>query len=463
MPSQWLTAAASSKNQWTGYLSKLKIVKNMRSSTKAFQDLLKQTSTRIPSGTCTLLILVDGILCDPTTAQNYLTKMKESGTGTVDVPQAPKILFISLPFTFSRLNDPGVFKFIRRMLWLANQQFTSYFDRGTWNGDNNGLYNRTDEMRIGLTELSILHNKVVDAIRHYRDNRDIGKQMLEDLVSRPSEEIVTTHHHRQIGDLLSIIRLLQRDLPECEVKGSGGLQNTFCTALSQLAVKEDPEDPRRRLLESLSQLPDNRDWDPEGHFLVAYDTYCRHLWMKRLGEDNIIVFYSYNQASLPRAEQGKFYERFQRQEVTRIRSDLEQMDISLGEYRTETFCIWHTAIRSLLNEERYDDAMVISSELVKRIEEPDEPQDFTPKQLNFDASMSLFLQGRALERQARSLPAVDLEWQTKQKQALGYFQAACKLRELIVPESVWDALLNWVRMELATAEMAFFNSYGNPC
>jgi len=410
----------------------------------------------IPPETPMLLILVDGILASAVKAQSYLKRTKKStshkmGGGHMLQTTERTILVIPLQFDYSRLNDPDIFRLVREILWLANVQFTDSFDKGIWKRDRDGLYNRGDAMRADLTQLSWLHNNVVDAIERYKREPGDGRQLLKQLVSRPSDQIVTTHHHRQIGDILSIIRLLQRDLPEAEVTGNEGIQNEFCTTLRELAEEKlDANDPRRRLLESLSELPQNQNWDPEGHFLVAFDTCCRHLWTARLDKDenDIKVLYSYNQASIPRAEVGKFYERF-RGRKTEILTVLKQMDIALGQFRTETFCIWHTAIRSLLAEERYADAEETSSELVKRILEPEEFRPYIG-QLNHDVATSFFLEGQArnkLAKQLRDLQYVQ-EGQEKQEQALGSLKTSFHMRRLSVPDNTWDPLLKYILRDL---------------
>ena len=417
----------------------------------------------MPPGTCVLLILVDGILESPMKAQTYLERTNRSPShklGCVNVLQTTErtILVIPLQFNISRLNDTKIFRLVRRILWLASVQYADSFDKEIWKVDEDGLYNRSDTMRADLTQLSRLHNNIVDAIDRYRRDPRDGRQLLKQLMFRPSDQIVTTHHHRQIGDILSIIRLLQRDLPEVEVSGNGGIQNEFCTTLCQLAEEKlDANDPRRRLLESLSQLPQSKGWDPEGQFLVAFDTYCRHLWTTELKKDGeeIKVLYSYNQASFPRAERGNFYERFRGQGTEEIITVLRTMDLTLGKFRTETFCIWHTAIRSLLEERRYADAEETSSEFVRRILEPEEATPLYIGQLNYDVAVSFYLEGTAHNERARQLHRLQYvqEGLEKQEQALGSFETSHHMRRISISDGTWDPLLKYILRELiATSE-----------
>lgn len=36
-----------------------------------------------------------------------------------------------------------------------------------------------------------------------------------------------------------------------------------------------------------------------GHLYLAFDAYCRNLWMSKVGKDGVKAHYSYNQASFP--------------------------------------------------------------------------------------------------------------------------------------------------------------------
>lgn len=97
------------------------------------------------------------------------------------------------------------------MLWLAGVHFDSCFDTGKWTADENGLYNRSDKDQSDLTELSQLHNMIFEAVaRHRRGQESLGGPLTRNAFRR-LEQIVKINHHRQVPDILGIIRLIQRN------------------------------------------------------------------------------------------------------------------------------------------------------------------------------------------------------------------------------------------------------------
>jgi hypothetical protein len=207
-----------------------------------------------------------------------------------------------------------------------------------------------------------------DAIKMFKDDGGDGAgilwRALTHLAKRQLKQIVTTYHHRQMPDILRIIRMIQKD-------GPAAIQRELCIQIQQTADKYlSSSDPRRKLFHHLSQLPHGRQWDPEGHMPQAFDAFCRDIWMVRLGRDDLKTYYSYNQASFPRADPGRFYEKFHNKEADEIIADLEEVDQKMGLYESATFCLWHTAINYLHQDIDKTGFDRVTSALAMRVLDP---------------------------------------------------------------------------------------------
>ena len=268
-------------------------------------------------------------------------------------------------------------------------------------------------------------------------------------------------------------------------QGCKGLVSSLCEHLHALAAQWlQPTDPRIKLFATLKELRQDHQWDPQGHLQMAFDAYCRHLWFNRLGSNDMKAYYSYNQASFPRAEPGEFYEKFQGKILDQMLAMLETVDHDLGQYSVATFCLWHTAINYLFQERRYSDSEVLCRELSNRILGPAEldplvyhhaqlcfevaqsfghnlakrilesgvfnPQLFYHSQLNFDVVKTFHLLGRSQEEQAKSLDLLGRveEAQNKFEQALLNFVLSLNLRRATAKAGVWDPLLKSILMAL---------------
>lgn len=119
-------------------------------------------------------------------------------------------------------------------------------------------------------------------------------------------------------------------------------ENLSCEARKALS----PNDPRRIMLECLRKL----DLDQICHIYLAFDAYCRRLWMSKVKHDIMKAYFSYNQASFPRADVGEFYSLYNGMALDGIENILARVDLELGSYSTETFCLWHTAIEYLWSD-----------------------------------------------------------------------------------------------------------------
>lgn len=76
------------------------------------------------------------------------------------------------------------------------------------------------------------------------------------------------------------------------------------------------------MFEALQKLP----IDSKGHLYLAFDAYCRHLWMSKVAQDGCKAHYSYNQASFPRADPGGFYDFYRGKSLNDITATLESAD-----------------------------------------------------------------------------------------------------------------------------------------
>lgn len=441
--------------KWTSRLTSHSVFKNVQPD-EAVRVLVEQNKDNSPTQRWRLLVTANGLLLNINDIEDYC---KRTGINIQSITcrdqQHPttrrQLFFVRLPFEFHTLNDPEVFRDFQRMLWLAGVHFHSCFDSGKWTADGNGLYNRDDSHIADLAELSRLHNGLVDAIQKKKINDEHIKkfgddggdgdgtlwQALTNLAKRNLAQIVTTDHHRQMPDILGIIRMLQ-------MSGHAAIQSELCDQLQQNVDKYlGSGDPRRKLFHHLSKLPDGMQWDPEGHIPQAFDAYCRDIWMTKLGTgdtNGMKPYYSYNQATFPRADPGRFYEKFHNKKVGEIIAILEGVDREMGLYESPTFCLWHTAINYLHEDPDKAGFQRVSSRLAERVSNPKEGVIFDHGQLNFDAAQTLYFLGLAQSY-----------CQRKGSEAIIYFEKALNVRRLSVNSLVWDPLTKIILEALVVA------------
>lgn len=390
-------------------------------------DFILATLKRIGYNIDRYLVLSGGILLDLREVQRYLERKRKSRTGSELPPRAQHLIFVPLPFTFSRLTDLEFFKGFQRLLWYTSVHFGSCFDTGIWTTDDRGVYCRSEVLRSGLTNLSRLHNMLCDALKHLRrgdhDRWWAGVRTAFDL----NRAVVQTHHHRQFPDLLAIALLFERH-------GKSDVRTLMAKDLYNWAELDLPHnDPRRNMFQELIKLP----FDSSGHLYLAFDACCRHLWMARAaGNDYIKAYYAYNQASLPRTSQGSFYELYEGKTHDEIDSTLRQVDEKFTVLDHERICLWHTAIRYLLQEQRYHEAKAIGDDLVSSLIRLDGPLQFfqqrplnQQRQLNLDTALTYFLLGSAQDSMGQP-------WEAKDS-----FETCVQIRSELVLGSVWDPTL----------------------
>ncbi|KAL3477467.1 hypothetical protein BJX99DRAFT_257496 [Aspergillus californicus] len=328
------------------------------------------------------------------------------------------LTIMPLNFEFS-LQQPEIFRNFQRVLFYTQTHFEFSFDHGVWAPDIRGLYARTETLRNNLSALSDMHNMVFDALGQLQAGKEERCRSLLRNTSRLHQSVVMNHHHRQLSDIIAILVLIHR------ATTLGDMQAWITTSLVAIAQQQLPQnDPRRIMFESLPSLP----LDSDGHLYLAFDAYCRYLWKTRTGPESAKACYSYNQASLPRADPGHFYDFFAGKGIERTQLILKEVDRELEEYSHEAFMLWHTAVRCLKIERRYNDMELLARRLCTRVWRLGHSHDYhDARQLNYDAMLTFFLLGDALQAQGQLGSAVMA------------FSTSIEIRCQIVPINAWDA------------------------
>jgi hypothetical protein len=319
-----------------------------------------------------------------------------------DQYQIPRVvMFIYLPFNFAMLDDPTVFRNFRRLLFFTRVHFETSFERRVWEADDRGLYARSAELRAGLSRLSDLHNEVVAALKQFREKKPrVARNILRDVFAH-NASVVMTSHHRQISDVLAVLLLVLR-------AGFNDVYLWLICDIIHLARRLIPQnDPRRVMFEFLETLPRGPDSHVQlSHLYFAFDAYCRHIWMSKMGGNNFKAYISYNQASFPRADPGGFYEFFEGKDLGTITAILASADEQLGPTSHETFLLWHTALRLFLSNGRSTEMVTLAQSLCLRLHPFTQQWDQTrPRQLYLDSALSYYLLGQAYESSDEPLNA----------------------------------------------------------
>ncbi|KAH8423986.1 uncharacterized protein LDX57_001741 [Aspergillus melleus] len=367
-------------NQWKTLLRNLRIYKNIRGENAACaQTILDQMPD---GGHC--LIFEHGVLQDNhEITQHNRRRQKKPKKAT-----SPKPKRISLPFNITALSNPTTFRDFQYLLYITRIHFESSFDTGRWAPNNQGLCARSPDLRDQVGGLSKLHNRIFYALRHLKDGQsDQAQELLQD-ASTLQRSVVRYSHHRQIPDILGILLMVWRS-------GNKKLQHSIRDDLVALAAQSLPQnDPRRLMLECLGKL----DLDQIRPLYLAFDAYCRSLWMERSSGSIIKAYVSYNQARFPRADEGEFYSLYKGMTFEGIGNTLARVDVELEPYSHENMLLWHTAIEYLWSRGRYTEMGYICARLSKRIHQLGTEFDYTQKQqLNHDASTTSLLLGLAHE------------------------------------------------------------------
>ncbi|KAG4437232.1 hypothetical protein IFR05_007286 [Cadophora sp. M221] len=458
----------NSHAKWITWLRANGIFKNAEREEK-IRILLESRRRNVSMGRWMFLVLANGVLLDLTDLETKCERKSQEAAqkGEISIHAAA--------------NQSDVSPTTRKHLFN--------FDTGRWASDLSGYYNRRDTDRDELKKLSRFHNTIHEALAQSRRGQELPSGPFTSAGFRQMDRIVNINHHRQLPDILGIIHLIQRNLPGALSQGERTLVSVLCKHLHDCGKKWlQPTDPRIQLFELLKELPQDQEWDPKGHMVMAFDAYCRHLWFDRLGSNDLKAYYSFNQASFPRSEPGEFYEKFRGKSLGEIRIILQKVDAELEQYSVATFCLWHTSIHYLFQERRYSDSEALCRELSKRILGPQElhlrgfgnsrldfatidshcralaksvlewlrkepgvpePQKLHQGQLGFDIVKTFYLLGRSQEELARSPGPLSFREARKiLEQALLNLDMAHHLRLLTAEGGSWDPLLKSVLMAM---------------
>ncbi|KAJ5455539.1 uncharacterized protein N7458_003803 [Penicillium daleae] len=417
-------------HQWKTLLRDLGIFKNIRGQDAVrAKTILDQT---LDGHHC--LVFADGVLQENEEIVRHCDRRQDSPKEKSD-PR--KLTWIRLPFEVTTLSDPTAFKNFQYLLFTTRVHFESCFDTGEWAPNHKGLYARSTELKAQLAGLSRLHNMVFRALKQLKVG---GNQRAEALLRSAfalHRSVVGYRHHRQLPDILGILLMVKR-------AGNEELQHFITTDLVSMARQVLPQnDPRRLMLEFLEMI----DWEQLCPLYIAFDSYCRFLWMNRAGTDHVKAYFSYNQARFPRADAGEFYSLYKGLSIFEIENMLDRIDIELGKYSHETMTLWHTAMEYLWSEREYVEMGYICQRLSERVRRLGRRFDYSQDpQLNHDVSTTFLLLGLAQEAQGYPCTA-----------RLSFKQAA-QVRDSIVPGDQWDAaregaLSKWVEVDRRIGEL----------
>lgn len=277
-------------------------------------------------------------------------------------PTRRSLVIISMPFQLNILCQPEIFRNFQQLLFNTRVYFDSSFEANLWAPDERGIHARTPRLRAELKMLSNMHNKFVEALKQFHMGDASKGSAIVRTAFQLNERIVQIHHHRLFPDLLGILLLIQQR-GHAEAPGLDALLRTelFLSARSFL-----PEnDPRRLFFEFIMRVPS----ESIRHLYLVFDVHCREIWKSMTKDNEIESYYSYNQASFPRADRGDFYSLFEKKTVQEICGILSTADSRFGVYSSETFCLWHTALQYLFITERYDDMSSASKTICVRLEQ----------------------------------------------------------------------------------------------
>ncbi|KAL4931346.1 uncharacterized protein BDV17DRAFT_288894 [Aspergillus undulatus] len=398
---QWAPQSQVTVDQWKWWFKREKIFKNLNAEEAIYLKRELATITREPgqaSEARNYMVIAGNELLirkgdiDKTYA---CIKVPEN----VKIPTRRSLIIIQMPSEINALRQPEVFRNFQRLIFNTRVHFDSSFEANLWAPDERGVHARRPELRGELEVLSDMHNQFNEACKQFKlGNAGKGWAMVRTTFEL-NPRIVQIHHHRLFPDLLGILLLLQQH----GLGAAPGLDSFF--ELIMLAP-----------LDSIH------------HLYLTFDGQCRQLRNSKVRDNDIRSYYSYNQASFPRADQGEFYSLFKRKTVREICGILGKADEQFGAYSTEAFCLWHTALQYLSSTEQYEDMAYVSGNLCVRLEGFKYRWDHSqPKQLNSDAAMSFYLHGDAEDARGNTMNAINA------------FSQCIMLRSQVSSREEWDS------------------------
>lgn len=320
-----------------------------------------------------------------------------------DVKKGPtrrSLIIVQIPSRPNYLRQSEVFRVFQRLIFNTRVHFDSSFDANLWAADERGVHARSPELRRELKILSDMHNKFVEACKQLESGNTYRGWVIIRSTFELNDRIVRIQHHRLFPDLLGVLLLLQqRGSP-----AAPGLDHLLRKDLCNWARVYLPgNDPRRQFFELIMLAP----LESIHHLYLTFDSQCRELWNSNIQDNEIGSYYSYNQASFPRADRGNFYSLFERKTVFEICDLLGRGDERFGFYSTEAFCLWHTALQYFCSAELYDYMAYVSAKLCGRLKNFTDRWDHSlPTQLNHDAAMTFYLHGHVEDARGNSMNAL---------------------------------------------------------
>ncbi|KAL3473104.1 hypothetical protein BJX99DRAFT_272445 [Aspergillus californicus] len=320
-------------------------------------------------------------------------------------PTRRPFIVIQVPSELRFLCEADDFRNFQRLIFNTRVHFDSSFEANLWAPDERGVHARSPELQEELKILSNMHNKFVEACKQFKSgNTRQGWAMVRSAFEL-SDRIVHIRHHRLFPDLLGILLLLQqRGYPEAP--GLDAILREHLALLARVHLLKN--DPRRQFFEFIMLAP----LQSVHHLCLIFDAQCRQLWSSNVKGNEIESYYSYNQASFPRAVRGDFYSLFQGKTLHEFSDILSDGDNKFGLYSTEALCLWHTALQYFASTENHDDMAYLSDRLCVRLEKFKDRWDHNlPAQLNHDAAMGFYLHGHAEDARKNTMNAADAFFQ----------------------------------------------------
>ncbi|KAL3468132.1 hypothetical protein BJX64DRAFT_283015 [Aspergillus heterothallicus] len=433
---QSVSGSRETVDQWKWWFKREGIFKNLNKEESVYirREIEKIASHPPKTAVASNCLVVAGnefLLKNEDIDKSY-ARVKNPETVSDELPSRRPLIIIQTPSQLDALRQPEDFRNLQQLIFNTRVHFDSSFEANLWAPDERGVHARSRKLRKELEVLSDMHNQFVEAYRQFKSGQTRKGWAMVRSTFELSDQIVQLQHHRLFPDLLGILLVLQqRSCPDAP-----GLDGILRRHLCLFAKARLPKnDPRRQFFEFIMRAP----LDSIHHLYLIFDRQCRQLWSSKVKGNEIESYYSYNQASFPRADRGRFYSLFEGRAIGDIYNMLDSGDRQFGPYSTEAICLWHTALQFFASNEQYEEMSSISMRLCVRLERFKERWDFSrPPQLNHDAAMSFYLHGHAEEGRGNTMDAIDA------------FYHCIRLRSQVVNREEYDPLTGIALRKLET-------------
>ncbi|KAJ6069433.1 hypothetical protein N7499_011320 [Penicillium canescens] len=340
-PTQSISGSRETVNQWKWWLRKMGIYKGL---SKEEATYLKREVERISgqsdqaAETCNCFVIAGNeLLLKNVDIDRSYARVKKPEHVKKE-PTRRSLLVVQIPSKPNYLRQSDIFRLFQRLIFNTRVHFDSSFDAKLCAPDARGVHARSPELREELKTLSNMHNNFVEACKLFKSGNIHRGWTIVRSTFELNDRIVRIQHHRLFPDLLGILLLLQQNgCPEAL-----DLVKILRKDLREWARSQLPgNDPRRQFFEFILLAP----LESVHHLYLIFDSQCRQLWNSNVKDSDVGTYYSYNQASFPRADRGRFYSLFEGKTVFEICDILGSGDKRFGFYSTEAFCLWHTALQ----------------------------------------------------------------------------------------------------------------------